>query len=307
MHQPTRKYQKSVHYDSGRVEISRQAFTNPEELALDITASQGGFVEVYVYNGSASPVWYDQFSISSSQAVIIQENHYYPFGMQIAGLELDLDSRNRYKFNGIERQTDLDLGLDLALFRSYDPSIGRWHQVDPKASARESPYAGMGNNPIYYADPLGDTVRVGGLDVYTMVNLVWSLSGITGNNIGFENGVLVNHGKIDSSKPENAAGTYLDKLISSEGVIKVESVNGNELSSGREDGVIKLNTGQINDNLNSVGETMGFGMTFFHESLHTWTGTYAWAGANTTRNEVYGDPVIDPIIRVIILMLREKL
>ena len=99
MHQPTRKYKDSVRYDSGRVEISRQAFTNPEELALDITASHGGFVEVYVYNASASPVWYDQFSISSSQAVIIQENHYYPFGMQIAGLELDLDRKKRYLYN----------------------------------------------------------------------------------------------------------------------------------------------------------------------------------------------------------------
>jgi len=149
--------QDSIRYDSGRVEISRNAFTNPEELALDITATQGGFVEVYVYNGSASPVWYDQFSISSSQAVIIQENHYYPFGMQIAGLELDLGSKNRYKFNGNEEQDDFDLGLYDFNARFYDPSIGRFMGVDVLADEREwlSPYNFVQNNPILRIDPDG--------------------------------------------------------------------------------------------------------------------------------------------------------
>jgi hypothetical protein len=30
------------------------------------------------------------------------------------------------------------------------------------------------------------------------------------------------------------------------------------------------------------------------ESLHTWTGVYSWDGANTTRTDVYGDPIKDP-------------
>ncbi|MGE0930861.1 RHS repeat domain-containing protein [Peijinzhouia sedimentorum] len=151
--------QDSIRYDSGRVEISRQAFTNPEELALDITATQGGFVEVYVYNSSASPVWYDQFSISSSQAVIIQENHYYPFGMQIAGLELDLDSKNRYKFNENEVLNDFELDLYDFNARFYDPSIGRFMGVDELANHPNqitmSPYQFGWNNPILYNDPSG--------------------------------------------------------------------------------------------------------------------------------------------------------
>ena len=48
----------------------------------------------------------------------------------------------------------------LADFRSYDQWLGRWGQVDPKASERESPYVGLGNNPIIYLDPKGDTVIV---------------------------------------------------------------------------------------------------------------------------------------------------
>ncbi|MGE0931756.1 RHS repeat-associated core domain-containing protein [Peijinzhouia sedimentorum] len=149
--------QDSIRYDSGRVEISRNAFTNPEELALDITAIQGGFVEVYVYNGSASPVWYDQFSISSSQAVIIQENHYYPFGMQIAGLELDFDSKNRYLYNGKELQDDHDLDWHDYGARMYDAQIGRWHVVDPMADSylSFSPYNYTLNNPLSNIDPNG--------------------------------------------------------------------------------------------------------------------------------------------------------
>ena len=65
-----------------------------------------------------------------------------------------------YRYNGIEHNEEL--GLDLAMFRSYDPAIGRWLQVDPKAEAFTwaSPYNSMLNNPISNIDPLGDTTRV---------------------------------------------------------------------------------------------------------------------------------------------------
>lgn len=47
--------------------------------------------------------------------------------------------------------------LDLAPFRSYDPAIGRFLQIDPFAEAfsSSSPYAFVENNPILYSDPFG--------------------------------------------------------------------------------------------------------------------------------------------------------
>jgi RHS repeat-associated protein len=67
---------------------------------------------------------------------------------------------NRKKFNGIEHTTELDLNTFDAYFRTLDPQIGRWWQVDPKPeSALDfSPYVAMNDNPISLTDPLGDVV-----------------------------------------------------------------------------------------------------------------------------------------------------
>jgi RHS repeat-associated protein len=71
---------------------------------------------------------------------------------------------NKYLFNGIELEDASDMNVYMAVFRTYDPAIGRWWQVDPRYDVQVSPYAGFGNNPIRLADPLGDTTRVYGLN-----------------------------------------------------------------------------------------------------------------------------------------------
>jgi len=75
------------------------------------------------------------------------------------GIRKDGSPDHRWQFQGIEREKAFGLNWDETLFRSYDPQLGRWHQADPKASERESPFVGMGNNPIRYTDILGDTIR----------------------------------------------------------------------------------------------------------------------------------------------------
>jgi RHS repeat-associated protein len=284
----------------GFEQVGSSADGDHQQLLLSKAITEEGYIYIYVSNESNLNVnvYFDDLKITHTAAdMVVQANDYYPFGltMKPSDFQRDGEQGNKFLYNGIELQTDLGWDNYLAEYRSYDPALGRWGQIDPKASERESLYVGMGNNPIFYSDPLGDTVRVGGLDVYTMVSLVWSLSEITGNNIGVENGILVNNGANKEAKTKSAdAATYLDNLMSSEGVITVKAISGNTISNGSTDGVIELNSGHINDNLNSVGETMGFGMTFLHESLHTWTGVYSWDGANTTRTDVYGDPIKDP-------------
>lgn len=69
---------------------------------------------------------------------------------------------NKKKFNGIEHTTDLDLNQYDAFFRTMDPQVGRWWQIDPKPNEMFSPYAAMANNPLLYSDPLGDTTWIYG-------------------------------------------------------------------------------------------------------------------------------------------------
>jgi len=69
-------------------------------------------------------------------------------------------AENKEKFNGAELNTDFGLNTYEFFFRTFDPQIGRWHGIDTKPTDMISPYAGMANNPVRYADPLGDTLAL---------------------------------------------------------------------------------------------------------------------------------------------------
>lgn len=90
---------------------------------------------------------------------VLEEAHYYPFGLAMEGPWMNdavaLDTR--YKFNGIERVQDFGLNVDMAMFRSYDPAIGRWWQADPLAALApaQTPYRFGFNSPMNFSDPSG--------------------------------------------------------------------------------------------------------------------------------------------------------
>jgi RHS repeat-associated protein len=89
---------------------------------------------------------------------IIDENHYYAYGLEYTGAGYINNGGYPDKFNGIERVESYN--MDFALYRGLDPILGKWYQVDPKAEAMMgmSPYCAMGNNPVSYEDPLGDFI-----------------------------------------------------------------------------------------------------------------------------------------------------
>jgi RHS repeat-associated protein len=87
---------------------------------------------------------------------------YYPFGLVQQGISSKAANikENKAKFNGIEHNTDFDLNTYEAFYRTLDPQIGRFLQIDPKPTDMVSVYSAMNNDPILYSDPLGDTTWV---------------------------------------------------------------------------------------------------------------------------------------------------
>ena len=124
---------------------------------------KNGFVYIYFSNESPVSVFFDNIQVVQKRGAILEETHYYPFGLTMAGISskaLNNSPANKYKYNGIEQNTDFDLNTYEAHFRNLDPQIGRWWSLDPRPNVSISGYASMDNNPVRYADPLGDTAIV---------------------------------------------------------------------------------------------------------------------------------------------------
>jgi RHS repeat-associated protein len=71
---------------------------------------------------------------TASTSDVLQENHYYAFGLAFEGAWLQNDAGvrdNQYMYNGKELHSDFGLGMYAYGARYYDPSIGRFIGVDP--------------------------------------------------------------------------------------------------------------------------------------------------------------------------------
>jgi RHS repeat-associated protein len=86
---------------------------------------------------------------------------YSPFGVELDDRTLS-NYGYRFGYQGSEKDNEFkgDGNSYTTEFRQLDPRLGRWLTIDPMATAWESPYVSMGNNPIRYNDPKGVTVTV---------------------------------------------------------------------------------------------------------------------------------------------------
>jgi RHS repeat-associated protein len=127
----------------------------------NILMTKNGYLYIYCSNESYEQVFFDNLQVVHTRGQLLEENHYYPFGLTMAGISsralIDVPT-NKKKYNGIDWENDLDIAVYDAQLRELDPQIGRWWEIDPKIESMEmwSPYVSNYDNAIRYSDPLGD-------------------------------------------------------------------------------------------------------------------------------------------------------
>src|SRR5690348_1963712 len=99
-----------------------------------ITAAKNGFLYVYVSNETPNiNVYFDNLQVTHIKSPLLQEQSYYPFGLQMAGISDKalgkLDSKNKFD-GGVNFEEDYGVNLYSTFFRNYDPQIGRFDGVD---------------------------------------------------------------------------------------------------------------------------------------------------------------------------------
>ena len=139
---------ETVHHSEGRILFTGTA----QEWQYTLTDHLGNTRLVYAdRNGDG---------IVAVPSEIVQEEHYFPFGMKMTGPWMGgaAGAKTKYQYNGIEYVDAFALNVNMAPYRTLDPTIGRWWGVDPKAEHdwSGSPYGAMYNSPMVYNDPNGD-------------------------------------------------------------------------------------------------------------------------------------------------------
>jgi len=133
-------------------------------ITSPLTAAKNGYIYIYVSNESNIAVFFDNLNVTHTPGAILEETHYYPFGLTMSAISSKsaATSTNKLKFGGKElnsREFNDNSGLELYDFsaRNYDPQIGRWLSNDPLADKEPSlsPFRYGFNNPVRFFDANG--------------------------------------------------------------------------------------------------------------------------------------------------------
>jgi RHS repeat-associated protein len=136
-------------------------------LALSgLIIPRSGYLCIYVSNESNGwDVYFDNLSVTHYTGPLIEETHYYPFGLTMPGISTQalgtIENKRGFAGNELQNKEFSDgSGIEMYDFnaRTYYQQIGRFIQIDPlleKDQEYITPYHYSFNNPIRFSDADG--------------------------------------------------------------------------------------------------------------------------------------------------------
>ncbi|WP_346320974.1 DUF6443 domain-containing protein [Chitinophaga sp. YIM B06452] len=162
----------------------KQVKAEPEQLqALSqekMVMQKSGFLYVYTSNETPQDVYFDDVVVELSSGPVLEETHYYPFGLAMSGISSKAPNRlenKNAKFQGQPLDDEFDLNWYGFKYRNHDPQIGRFIEIDPLSNkyVHNSTYAFSENHVTVH-------VELEGLEKFSIQNLkdqLWRSTGIS--------------------------------------------------------------------------------------------------------------------------------
>ena len=151
----------------GDLEFKEHVFSN-------VPVTKNGYIYIYVSNETPNVnVFFDNLQVTHMKGALLEETHYYPFGLTMAGISSKaagkLENKND-KFQGQPLDDDLGVNWYGFKYRNHDPQIGRFIQVDPLSDkyVHNSTYA-------FSENKVTNHVELEGLEAFP-ARLAWEIA-----------------------------------------------------------------------------------------------------------------------------------